>query len=93
MLTADLLDAGNAVLCAVRVPLNDNQYGALCSFVFNLGAGALRESTLLKKLNAGDYVSVPAQMRRWNKAKVNGKKTILAGLVRRRESEGILFQS
>lgn len=39
----------------VAVPVNDNQFGALLSFTFNLGIGSLRSSTLLKKLNAGDY--------------------------------------
>ena len=91
MLTSDLEDAGKSVLRLISVPLNDNQYGALCSFVFNLGAGALQTSTLRKILNTGDYAGVPAQMARWNKATVNGKKVVLAGLVRRREAEGKLW--
>ena len=91
MLASDIADAGKDVLRLVSVPLNDNQYGALCSFVFNLGAGALQTSTLRKNLNAGDYAGVPAQMARWNKATVNGKKVVFAGLVRRREAEGKLW--
>ena len=57
------------------------------AWVFNLGPTNLQESTLLKLLNAGDYHSVPNQIRRWNKA--NGE--VLEGLVRRREAEAIMF--
>jgi len=72
----------------VHVPLNQCQFDALCSFVYNLGGNALKNSTLLKVLNTGDYEGVPEQIMRWNKA--GGK--VLAGLVRRRECESLLFQ-
>lgn len=68
---------------SVDVPLTGPQRAALISFTFNVGAAAFRGSTLLKKLNAGDYAAVPAQMRRWiydNGARVDG-------LVNRREME------
>lgn len=71
----------------VTVPLEQHQFDALVAWVFNLGPTNLRESTMLKLLNAGDYHSVPAQMRRWNKA--NGQ--VLEGLVRRREAEATMF--
>lgn len=71
----------------VKVPLNENQYGALTSLVFNIGEGNFAKSTLLKKLNAGNYAAVPAELMKWNKAK--GK--VLAGLTRRRKAEGQLF--
>ena len=64
----------------VDVPLTQYQFDALVSFVFNLGSGAFGGSTLLKKLNAGDYSAVPAQLMRWNKARVGGKLQPLTGL-------------
>lgn len=73
----------------VIVELKQHQFDALVAWTFNLGPGNLRESTMLKKLNNGDYESVPFEMRRWNKA---GGKT-LDGLIRRRNAEALLFQS
>ena len=72
----------------VHVPINQCQFDALCSFVYNLGGNALKSSTLLKVLNSGDYNGVPEQIMRWNKA--GGK--VLAGLTRRRTAEAELFQ-
>lgn len=56
---------------------------ALCDFAFNVGIGALRNSTLRRKVNAGAWDEVPAQFLRWNKA--GGK--VLRGLTRRRQAE------
>ena len=78
----------NVVNACVKVPINQCQFDALCSFVYNLGGNALGTSTLLKVLNSGDYNGVPEQIKRWNKA--GGK--VLAGLVRRRSAEAELFQ-
>ena len=72
----------------VHVPLNQNQFDALCSWVYNLGPANLKKSTMLKKLNNGEYDEVPAQIKRWNKA--GGK--VLEGLVRRREAEALMFE-
>jgi lysozyme len=72
----------------VMVPLNQNQFDALVSWVFNLGAGNLRASTLLKVVNLSDMNGVPAQIKRWNKA--GGK--VLEGLIRRREAEALLWE-
>ena len=72
----------------VKVPLEQNQFDALCSWVFNLGPKNLQESTLLKLLNAGDYHTTPEQIKRWNKA----GGVILGGLVKRREAEADLFE-
>lgn len=71
----------------VKVPLTDNQFGAICSFVYNLGAGAFGKSTLLKKLNAKDYAGAAGEFEKWNKA--GGQ--VLAGLTRRRQAEKSLF--
>ncbi len=91
ILVDDLDKVGEAVSKLVKVPLGDNQFGALVSFAFNVGKGALASSTLLKKLNAGDYDAVPAQLSRWNKATVRGKLVELPGLTRRRVAEGALW--
>ena len=88
-LREDLAVAEAAVERLISVPLNENQFSALVSFTFNLGAGNLQSSTLRRKLNSGDYGAVPAEMARWVKA---GGQT-LAGLVRRRGAEGDLFMT
>lgn len=87
LLRDDLLEAETAVMKLVKVKLNDNQWGALVSFVFNLGAGNFQKSTLLKKVNARDYAGAAKEFERWNKA--GGK--VLAGLTRRRKAERDLF--
>lgn len=87
ILRRDLLKFEAYVRSAVHVPLTDNQFSALVSFTFNLGPGNLRSSTLLKKLNAGDYQGAADQFSRWNKA--GGK--VLSGLTRRRNAERALF--
>jgi len=90
-LIEDLEDHGKAVKKYVQVPLSQGQYDALTSFVFNLGEGNFRSSTLLKKLNQGLYDDVPEQIMRWNKAMVSGKLTALKGLTRRRAAEAAIF--
>jgi lysozyme len=87
LLQQDMAVFENAVKDSVKVPLTQNQFDALVSFAFNVGAGALRNSTLLKLLNQGKYEEVPAQFLRWNK----GGGKVLAGLTRRRKAEGHLF--
>lgn len=72
-----------------KVKMTQGQFDALVSFAYNLGARALSTSTLLKKLNAGDYRGAADEFLRWNKA--GGK--VLAGLTRRREAERALFLS
>ena len=88
ILQRDLGQYEDSVARLVKVPLNENQHGALVSFTYNLGAGNLAQSTLLRKLNAGDYAGAAAEFPRWNKA--GGKE--LAGLTRRRAAEKALFE-
>lgn len=76
-----------AVAKAVKVPINQNQFDALVSFTYNVGVGALKQSTALRKLNAGDYAGAADALTMWTKFK--GK--VLAGLVRRRKEERALF--
>jgi lysozyme len=89
LLDQDLDGAEKAVNEAVTVPLNQNQFDALVSFVFNVGTGAFRGSTLLKLLNQAQYNQVPAQLRRW--VRDNGK--VVQGLVNRREKEIALWNT
>ncbi|XP_066934062.1 lysozyme RrrD-like [Clytia hemisphaerica] len=86
-LRQDVRSAENDVEKSVKVWINQNQYDALVSWTFNLGGTNLRKSTMLKKLNAGDFDRVPCEMIRWVYA--GGKK--LPGLVKRRYAEATLF--
>lgn len=76
------------VLSAVNVPLNANQLGALVSFVYNVGVGALQKSTLLKLLNKGNYDAVPGQLARFTHSANPANKK---GLLRRRTAEAALW--
>lgn len=87
LLTVDMRGAQLVVSDAVKVPLTEGQYGALCDFVYNAGGSAFRQSTLLRHVNAGKLDEVPAQFRRWVLA--GGKRW--PGLVTRREREVELF--
>lgn len=97
LLRVDLEDTERSVESLVKVPLDQHHFDSLCSWTFNLGHGSLKRSTLLKKLNAGLYTEVPKQMLRWvyagdqNKDGVVNYEDRVAGLVRRRQSEGRLF--
>ena len=91
LLREDLRTYEAEVKRLVNVPLTQYQFDALVSFVFNLGAANFASSTLLKRLNTGNYEAVPAQFMRWNKARVNGKLQPLKGLTRRRSAEAALF--
>jgi len=88
MLECELDEYEGYINKLVTVPLEQNQFDALVCWVYNLGPTNLKESTLLKLLNAGDYHTTPNQIKRWNKA---GGET-LKGLVRRREAEALLFE-
>ncbi len=87
-LKQDLKRFETSVRSLVTVAITQNQFDALVSFCYNLGAGALKTSTLLKKLNNGDYNGAAEEFDRWVYA--NGKK--LQGLVRRRAAEKELFK-
>ncbi|MGF7160109.1 GH24 family phage-related lysozyme (muramidase) [Rhodoligotrophos appendicifer] len=97
LLWADLAAAEQAVASKVKVPLSVNQFSALVSFVFNAGIESFASSTLLRRLNAGDYDAVARELPRWNKTAIerNGKKVkvVSTGLVNRREAEKTLWLS
>lgn len=88
ILNNDLNQYEDAVNRLVKVPLTQNQFDALVSFVYNVGVGAFQKSTLLKKLNAGQYSAVPNELMKWTKG--GGKE--LPGLVRRRRAECALWR-
>lgn len=83
----DLKEFESTVNTSVKVPLTQNQYDALVSLSYNIGSSAFNNSTLLKKLNSGDYKGAAEQFLVWNK--VNSKK--VQGLVNRREAERNFF--
>lgn len=89
LLRHDLKEAEAFVDKLVKVPLNENQRGALVSFVFNLGGGAFKGSTLLRKLNAGNYKAIPSELNKW----VFDDGVKLAGLIKRRKAEGELWNT
>lgn len=80
---------GRGVLACTKVPLNQNQYEAFTRFTFNVGVKAYCNSSLLKKLNAGDYSGACDGLLAWNKARVNGVLRPVAGLTKRRQSERV----
>jgi len=87
LLRADAETAAAGVRSAVTVALSQGQFDALVSFAFNLGVAALKQSTLLNKLNAGDVSGAAEEFPRWVHA--GGRK--LNGLVKRRAAERALF--
>jgi lysozyme len=88
LLRQDVEEFVAIVNTAVKVPLTQNQFDSLVSFVYNVGADAFRKSTLLRKLNAGDYAGAAQEFERWNKA----HGVVLPGLVKRRKKERELFE-
>jgi lysozyme len=87
ILANDLVHFENKVNEIVKVDLNQNQFDALVSLCFNIGEGAFAKSTLVRKLNAGDYAGAADQFMVWNKD--NGKT--VQGLTNRRAKEKALF--
>jgi lysozyme len=89
LLRQDVCYAEEVINADVKVALTQNQFDALVSFTYNIGAGAFARSTLLKLLNQSDYDGASAQFMRWIYI---GKKES-AGLVRRREAERAMFDA
>ncbi|AQV94741.1 lysozyme [Cupriavidus necator] len=83
LLAAELLQANSAVSRCVAVPLNPNQRTAYTSFVYNVGPQNFCGSTLVRKLNAGDYAGACNELPRWRYA----KGVPLPGLAKRRAAE------
>lgn len=87
LLRRDLARFELAVEHAITVPLGEHQYDALVVWAYNVGTGAAVTSTLVRRLNAGEYGAVPTELLRWCRA--GGREN--AGLRARRQSEGELW--
>ena len=89
LLLADIERFEDGVERLVQVTLNQHQFDALVSLAFNIGLGAFGKSTLLRKLNAGDYTGAAAEFDRW----IHAGGRVLPGLVKRRSDERRLFET
>lgn len=89
LLGHDVARAAACVECDVTVDLTQGQFDALVDFVFNLGCGALRGSTLLRRVNAGEFALAAAEFSRW----VYAGGAVVPGLLARRLAERELFES
>tara|TARA_R100000654_G_scaffold71182_1_gene101909 strand:+ start:194 stop:640 length:447 start_codon:yes stop_codon:yes gene_type:complete len=87
LLQEEMIEYESYINDFVEVPLEQNQFDALCSWVYNLGPTNLKNSTMLRVLNEEKYADVPQEIKRWNKA--GGE--VLDGLIKRREAEAKMF--
>ena len=81
-------DFADKIFSAIKVPVAQNQFDAMVSLAYNIGTGSFLKSTLLKKVNAGDFIGASEEFLKWNKS--GGKE--LLGLTRRRKREQDLFK-
>ena len=91
LLLFDLMPVVEAVNGLIFTPLNQNQFDALCAFVFNVGVDAFRQSDVLKRVNEGRLTEAACEIDLWRKGEVGGDPLVLDGLVRRRTAEKALF--
>jgi lysozyme len=89
ILRRDLVKYETAVFGMVHQPLTQHQFDVLVDFAYNAGVGALKTSTLLKKVNAAQFDDVPAELMKWTK----GGGKVLPGLVKRRQAESAWWVS
>lgn len=92
-LEQELYHIQRLVKTKVKVELNPYQLGALSSLVYNAGTIVITNSTLARKLNAGDYAGAAKEFPRWNKANQGGRLVVFPGLTKRRLAEKELFQT
>ena len=91
LLLYDLIQAAHAVNEHVYTPLNQNQFDALVSFTFNIGARAFKSSPTVRRLNEGRMLEAALAMELWRKADLEGERIVIDALVRRRATEKALF--
>lgn len=106
--TGDVAWAVADVNRGVTEPLSQSQFDALVSFTFNVGGGAFKSSTLLKKLNAGGYTAVPSELNKWvhsgrkkkgflnafiRWAHLGSGEEVVPGLQKRRAEEGKIWST
>jgi lysozyme len=89
LLRSDLADAVTCVNRLVKSVISQSQFDAMVDFCFNAGRGNFFQSTLLRKVNSGDFAGAAAQFALW----VHAGGEVVAGLVRRRKAEAELFDS
>jgi lysozyme len=83
--------AGQAIKLSPILAHESGRLAAVSSFIYNLGAMNYQASTLRKSVDAGNWIDAQKQIKRWNKARVNGELVALAGLTRRRQAESELL--
>lgn len=92
LLDRDLDEAESDVSAALRRPANDNEFAAMVSLRFNIGAAGFRRSSVLRLHNAGDRVGAARAFALWNKGRNRqGRLVVLNGLTRRRAVEAALY--
>jgi GH24 family phage-related lysozyme (muramidase) len=91
LLLFDLKPTEDSIRNQVLTPLNQNQYDALVSLVFNISPGQFRDSAILRALNVGDVLGAANGFDAWRKARINGRLIVVDALVRRRTAEKALF--
>jgi lysozyme len=91
LLIYDLMEVAGALNDWVYTPLTQNQFDALCAFVFNIGPENFRHSNVLRRLNEGALLQAACAMEMWRKVEFEGEPIVLDALVRRRAAEKALF--
>ena len=91
LLIYDLMEVGGALNEWVYTPLTQNQFDALCGFVFNIGLDNFRHSNVLRRLNEGALLQAACAMEMWRRVEFEGEAIVLDALVRRRAAEKALF--
>jgi lysozyme len=91
LLYYDLSEVAERVDAWTFAPLNQNQFEALTAFAFNIGLENFRESTVLKRVNEGQYLLAASAMELWRKAAFGGEEVVVDALVRRRAAEKAHF--
>ncbi|MDZ4759953.1 MAG: lysozyme [Alphaproteobacteria bacterium] len=91
LLRFDLGPIEEAIHALAFAPLNQNQFDALASLVFNISPGQFKESEILRGINAGEYIAAASAFDAWRKARINGRVIVVDALVRRRAIEKAMF--
>jgi lysozyme len=91
LLLFDLIEPQAAINDLVFTPLTQNQFDALCAFVFNIGVDEFRHSAVLRRINEGALLQAACALEMWRKADFEGERIVVDALVRRRAAEKALF--
>lgn len=91
LLIYDLIDVAETINTLTFTPLSQNQFDALCAFVYNIGVEAFRGSDVLKHINEGRMLQAACAMELWRRAEFQGSSLIIDAIVRRRAAEKTLF--